>query len=116
MKTTFLEFEQPIAELENRIEELRFVQDDSAVDISEEIQRLTKRSQTLTKDIYGKLPPGQRAEGGRPPAPASVHARLHPGPVHPVRGAARRPRLLRRHVDRRRAGALQRPCLHGARP
>ncbi len=34
-KTTFLEFEQQIAELETRIEELRFVQDDSAVDISE---------------------------------------------------------------------------------
>ena len=46
MKTTFLEFEQPIAELETRIEELRFVQDDSAVDISDEIQRLTKRSQS----------------------------------------------------------------------
>jgi len=54
MKTTFLEFEQPIAELEQRIEELRYVADDSAVDISEEIQRLTKRSQTLTKDIYGQ--------------------------------------------------------------
>jgi acetyl-CoA carboxylase carboxyl transferase subunit alpha len=62
MKTTFLEFEQPIAELESRIEELRFVQDDSAVDISEEIQRLTKRSQSLTKDIYGKLTPWQVAQ------------------------------------------------------
>ena len=40
MKTTFLEFEQPIAELEAKIEELRYVQDDSAVDISEEIARL----------------------------------------------------------------------------
>src|SRR3970282_1520822 len=40
VKTTFLEFEQPIAELEQRIEELRFVQDDSAGDISEAIQRL----------------------------------------------------------------------------
>ena len=57
MKTTFLEFEQPIAELENRIEELRFVQDDSATDITDEIQRLTKRSATLTKDIYGKFSP-----------------------------------------------------------
>ena len=55
MKTTFLEFEQPIAELETKIEELRYVQDDSAADISDEIQRLTKRSQSLTKDIYGKL-------------------------------------------------------------
>jgi acetyl-CoA carboxylase carboxyl transferase subunit alpha len=67
MKTTFLEFEQPIAELENRIEELRFVQDDSAVDISEEIQRLTKRSQSLTKDIYGKLTPWQVALVARHP-------------------------------------------------
>jgi acetyl-CoA carboxylase carboxyl transferase subunit alpha len=67
MKTTFLEFEQPIAELEQRIEELRYVQDDSAVDISEEIQRLTKRSQTLTKDIYGKLTPWQVAQVARHP-------------------------------------------------
>src|SRR5438105_11476979 len=67
MKTTFLEFEQPIAELEQRIEELRYVADDSAVDISEEIQRLTRRSQTLTKDIYGKLTPWQVAQVARHP-------------------------------------------------
>ena len=67
MKTTFLEFEQPIAELETRIEELRFVQDDSAVDISDEIQRLTKRSQSLTKDIYGKLSAWQVAQVARHP-------------------------------------------------
>ncbi len=67
MKTTFLEFEQPIAELETRIEELRFVQDDSAVDISEEIQRLSKRSQALTKEIYGKLTPWQMAQVARHP-------------------------------------------------
>jgi acetyl-CoA carboxylase carboxyl transferase subunit alpha len=67
MKTTFLEFEQPIAELETKIEELRFVQDDSATDITDEIQRLTKRSQTLTKDIYGKLSPWQVAQVARHP-------------------------------------------------
>jgi acetyl-CoA carboxylase carboxyl transferase subunit alpha len=67
MKTTFLEFEQPVAELENRIEELRFAQEDSAVDISEEIQRLTKRSQTLTKEIYGKLTSWQVAQVARHP-------------------------------------------------
>jgi len=67
MKTTFLEFEQPVAELENRIEELRFVQDDSAVDISDEIQRLAKRSQVLTKEIYGKLTPWQVAQVARHP-------------------------------------------------
>jgi acetyl-CoA carboxylase carboxyl transferase subunit alpha len=67
VKTTFLEFEQPIAELETKIEELRYVQDDSAADISEEIQRLTKRSQSLTKDIYGKLTPWQVALVARHP-------------------------------------------------
>ena len=66
-KTTFLEFEQPIAELETRIEELRFVQDDSAVDISEEIARLQKKSQTLTKEIYAKLTPWQVAQVARHP-------------------------------------------------
>jgi acetyl-CoA carboxylase carboxyl transferase subunit alpha len=67
VKTTFLEFEQPIAELETRIEELRYAQDDSAVGISDEIQRLSKRSQTLTKDIYGKLTPWQVAQVARHP-------------------------------------------------
>ena len=61
MKTKFLDFEQPIAELETKIEELRFVQDDSAVDISEEISRLQKKSDHLTKDIYAKLTPWQIA-------------------------------------------------------
>ncbi len=67
MKTTFLDFEQPIAELEAKIEELRYVQDDSAVDISEEIQRLQKKSQALTKDIYAKLTPWQIAQVARHP-------------------------------------------------
>jgi acetyl-CoA carboxylase carboxyl transferase subunit alpha len=67
MKTTFLDFEQPIAELEQRIEELRFVQEDSAVDISQEIQRLTKKSQSLTKEIYAKLTPWQIAQVARHP-------------------------------------------------
>ena len=64
MKTTFLEFEQPIAELEAKIEELRYVQDDSAVDISDEIQRMQKKSQALTKEIYAKLTPWQVAQAG----------------------------------------------------
>ena len=66
-KRHFLEFEQPVAELETKIEELRYVQDDSAADISDEIQRLTKRSNTLTKDIYGKLSPWQVAQVARHP-------------------------------------------------
>ena len=44
-KKTFLDFEQPIAELESKIEELRYVQTESAVDISEEIDQLSKKSQ-----------------------------------------------------------------------
>ncbi len=67
MKTTFLDFEQPIAELEGKIEQLRFVQDDSAVDISEEISRLDAKSQSLTKEIYAKLSPWQCAQVARHP-------------------------------------------------
>ena len=67
MKTTFLDFEQPIAELESKIEELRYVQDDSALDISEEIERLQKKSKTLTKDIYAKLSPWQISQVSRHP-------------------------------------------------
>jgi acetyl-CoA carboxylase carboxyl transferase subunit alpha len=66
-KTTFLDFEQPIAELETKIDELRFVQDDSAVDISEEIERLQKKSQGLMKDIYAKLSPWQVSQIARHP-------------------------------------------------
>jgi acetyl-CoA carboxylase carboxyl transferase subunit alpha len=67
MKTTFLEFETPIAELEAKIDELRFVQDDSAVDIADEIQRLEKKSQSLIKDTYAKLSPWQIAQVARHP-------------------------------------------------
>ena len=67
MKTTFLDFEQPIAELDAKIEALRFAQEDSAVDISEEIGRLAGKSQSLTKDIYAKLTPWQIAQVARHP-------------------------------------------------
>ena len=66
-KITFLGFEQPIAELDSKIEELRFVQDDSAVDISEEIDRLSQKSQQLTRDIYAKLTPWQVSQIARHP-------------------------------------------------
>ena len=58
-KKTFLDFEQPIAELEGKIEELRYVQSESAVDISDEIDQLSKKSLQLTKDIYSNLTPWQ---------------------------------------------------------
>jgi acetyl-CoA carboxylase carboxyl transferase subunit alpha len=66
-KRHFLEFEQPIAELESKIEELRYVQSESAVDISEEIDRLSKKSQQLTKDIYAGLAPWQVYQIARHP-------------------------------------------------
>ena len=58
-KRTYLDFEQPIAELESKIEELRYVQTESAVDISTEIDQLAKKSQQLIKDIYSDLSPWQ---------------------------------------------------------
>lgn len=65
MKQVFLDFEQPIAELENKIEELRFVQDDSVLDISEEIARLQKKSQEQIKSIFSKLTPWQVSQISR---------------------------------------------------
>ncbi|MBQ0942344.1 acetyl-CoA carboxylase carboxyltransferase subunit alpha [Ideonella sp. 4Y16] len=66
-KRHFLDFEQPIAELESKIEELRFVQSESAVDISEEIDRLDKKSLQLTKEIYQQLTPWQVTQIARHP-------------------------------------------------
>ncbi len=67
MKTSFLDFEQSVAELEGKIEELRFVQDDSAVDIAEEIGRLEQKSAQLTKDVYARLSPWQISQVARHP-------------------------------------------------
>ena len=66
-KRTFLDFEQPIAELEAKIEELRYVQSESAVDITDEIDQLSKKSQQLTKDIYSDLTPWQVTKISRHP-------------------------------------------------
>ncbi|MCG3190414.1 MAG: Acetyl-coenzyme A carboxylase carboxyl transferase subunit alpha [Burkholderiaceae bacterium] len=66
-KRHFLEFEQPIADLETKIEELRYVQNESAVDISEEIDRLDKKSLQLTKEIYSSLSPWQVTQIARHP-------------------------------------------------
>ncbi|WP_341891146.1 acetyl-CoA carboxylase carboxyltransferase subunit alpha [Variovorax sp. YR752] len=66
-KRHFLEFEQPVSELESKIEELRYVQSESAVDISEEIDRLSKKSLQLTKDIYASLTPWQVTQIARHP-------------------------------------------------
>ncbi len=66
-KRHFLDFERPVSELESKIEELRYVQNESAVDISEEIDRLGKKSLQLTKDIYSSLSPWQVTQIARHP-------------------------------------------------
>ena len=67
MKTSFLDFEQQIADLDGKIESLRLTQTDSAVDISEEIALLEKKSQALTKEIYAALTPWQISQVARHP-------------------------------------------------
>ncbi|KXS33156.1 MAG: Acetyl-coenzyme A carboxylase carboxyl transferase subunit alpha [Candidatus Gallionella acididurans] len=67
MKISFLDFESSIAELEDKIEQLRYVQDDSALDIADEISRLAKKSEALTKDVYSKLTPWQISQVSRHP-------------------------------------------------
>ena len=66
-KQTFLEFEQPIADLEQKIDALRYVSDDSAVDIADEIKTLRAKSETLIKQTYAKLSPWQTAQVARHP-------------------------------------------------
>jgi len=67
MKISFLDFEGSIAELEEKIEQLRYMQDDSALDIADEIARLSKKSVALTKDVYSKLTPWQISQVSRHP-------------------------------------------------
>ena len=67
MNLNFLEFEQPIAELEAKIEELRFVGDESAISITEEIERLQAKSRALTENIFSNLSAWQVAQLARHP-------------------------------------------------
>ena len=67
MKTSFLDFEQQIADLESKIESLRASQQDSKLDLSDEIERLEKKTQQLIKDVYAKLTPWQTAQVARHP-------------------------------------------------
>ena len=67
MDLKFLDFEQPIAELEAKIEELRFVGDDSEVNINEEVTRLRAKSEALTRSIFAKLSAWQIAQVARHP-------------------------------------------------
>jgi acetyl-CoA carboxylase carboxyl transferase subunit alpha len=65
MDLKFLDFEQPIAELEAKIDELRYVGDDSEININEEVTRLKVKSESLTKSIFAKLSPWQVARVAR---------------------------------------------------
>lgn len=67
MKLSFLDFEQPIAELEAKIEELRFIGDDAKVNISEEIQKLKAKSKALTESIFSSLTDWQIVQLARHP-------------------------------------------------
>lgn len=67
MDLKFLDFEQPIAELEAKIDELRFVGDDAEINISEEIARLKGKSEMLTKSIFSNLSAWQVAQVARHP-------------------------------------------------
>lgn len=69
----FLEFERPIAELEAKIEELRYVGNDKEININEEISRLRKRSRELTESIFSSLTPWQIAQVARHPQRPYTH-------------------------------------------
>ena len=67
MDPNFLEFEQPIAELQAKISELRYVTDDSDINISQEIQTLEEKAEALTTSIFSKLTPWQISQLSRHP-------------------------------------------------
>jgi acetyl-CoA carboxylase carboxyl transferase subunit alpha len=67
MNLNFLEFERPIAELEAKIDELRYVGDDAEININEEISRLQAKSKSLTESIFSKLDAWQISQLARHP-------------------------------------------------
>ena len=67
MQLNFLDYEQPIAELEAKIDELRYMSNDSDLNITEEIQKLKEKSESLTKSIFASLTPWQITQMARHP-------------------------------------------------
>lgn len=67
MQLNFLDYEQPIAELEAKIDELRYMSNDSDLNITEEIQKLKEKSASLTKSIFASLTPWQVTQMARHP-------------------------------------------------
>ena len=115
MAVSFLDFEQPIAELEAKIEELRHVTSDSEVNIQDEIDRLQAKSRQLTQE-HLRQPHALADHAARPPSASSLHARLRERHLQRVPRAARRSHVRRRRRHRRRAGAHRRARAHDHRP
>jgi acetyl-CoA carboxylase carboxyl transferase subunit alpha len=67
MKISFLDFEQPISELEGKIEQLRAMQGETSADVSKEVTQLQEKSHSLTKEIYSRLTPWQISQVSRHP-------------------------------------------------
>ena len=79
MNPNYLDFEQPIAELEVKIEELQLVGSDAEINITEEISRLKEKSEALTKSIFSNLSAWQIAQLAR-----GQHAAHRRHPPHVV--------------------------------
>ena len=67
MNLNFLDFEQPIAELEAKIDELRYIGDDTKVNISDEVSTLEAKSRALTRTIFSGLSSWQISQLARHP-------------------------------------------------
>ncbi|AFJ01472.1 Acetyl-coenzyme A carboxyl transferase alpha chain [Methylophaga frappieri] len=67
MQLNFLDYEQPIAELEAKIDELRYMSNDTDLNITDEIQKLKEKSESLTKSIFANLTPWQVTQMARHP-------------------------------------------------
>ena len=80
MNLNYLSFEQPIADLEGKIEELQLVGNDSDINIAEEISKLREKSRKLTENIYSKLTPWDVVQVAR--HPQRPYARLHSTHFH----------------------------------
>ena len=104
MAVSFLDFEQPIAELEAKIEELRHVTSDSEVNIQDEIGRLQAKSRQLTVSIFANLTPWQITQLARHPHRPYTLDYINAICTR-VQRAARRSHVRRRRRDRRRPGA-----------
>ena len=67
MDLNFLDFEQPIAEMEAKIDELHYVSDDADVNINDEVKKLKEKSRALTKTIFSNLTSWQISQLARHP-------------------------------------------------